>query len=101
MSLSLILFLYGDDKSGLDYLIGPCALTAMLPNEPVEVYIVSTVLLIITHVSMCPHCLKAVIGGSYEHILNLRVLAVELVDINLVLDGAETLFTVHNCLESI
>ena len=46
------------------------------------------------------HCLKDVIGGSYVNTLCLRVIAVELVDINTVPDGDETFCTFVHCHES-
>ena len=48
-----------------------------------------------------PHCLNAVIRGSYINLLDLKVFAVELVDINIVPDGDETFCAVLHCLESL
>ena len=88
-------------ESGLDYLIGQVAPASIVPDKLIEVYIVSTVLEFNTHASTFPHCLQYVIGGYYADILDLRVLAIELVDISMVPEGDESLFTVLHCLESL
>ena len=54
-----------------------------------------------THAYTLGHCLNGAVNGSYINLLDLRVLAIELVDLNRNPDGAESFFTVLRCLESL
>ena len=64
VSLSLILFKYGDDAGGLHCIICPIQAPAVLSYERMNIYIVSGVLLIMTHAIMIIHVLLDVMGGS-------------------------------------
>ena len=75
----LELALLCDSKGGgLQDLVGQIVPAAMVPDERVQVYIVSRVLQIMTHDRRLTHCLIDVIGGSYVDIFDFGVVSIEL-----------------------
>ena len=75
--------MYGGAQNRLQDLVGPIIPTAVLPDEPVSIYIVPGRIRCATCAIMFPHVCELALGTTYFNFPDLRILAVKLVNLRL------------------